>query len=299
MQRLLWIALVGIIFAATPSFAEKHGQTTTLRGYAEILKALQSGLSVRFAIDYNKCSPPLGPADAAGGVDTFEWFNLPSFGIEESVAWSQTELITNYQGSGYAWDYVRMVAFPNDTLIVTASDLNTTTYAPIYEETTYCPINSAAIFSADEKELPLIQLFDYDSIHTALGKSEVRVFQNYTSCPVYVGPFGKPGLNVTAGSVITTIENFRGGRFTDEPFFGYSLNQLIKNYDGPGYQRDLVEAKVFRNGSVILNVHVFDVLTYQSAFSEYFECFIDNFTTSGFKFFIPFTPPKAASKTAV
>jgi hypothetical protein len=41
------------------------------------------------------------------------------------------------------------------------------------------------------------------------------MFNNYTSCPIYNGPFGKPGLNIKAGTSLVTTEIFSGGRFTN------------------------------------------------------------------------------------
>jgi hypothetical protein len=58
------------------------------------------------------------------------------------LAWSQVATITNYQGSGFAMDYVKMAIYPNNTMSLFATDVDPVSFKPFYEETTFCGVTT-------------------------------------------------------------------------------------------------------------------------------------------------------------
>ncbi len=249
---------------------------------------------MRFSIDYETCEPTLGPASSRGEINTWQYFGLPAeYHIPEMLAWSQVATITNYQGQGFAMDYVKMAIYPNNTLSLFATDVDPVTFKPFYEETAQCGVTSEkstikSVRFFTSASAPIKQLTSYDEIVEALKSEKLKIFNNYTSCPIYNGPFGKPGLNIKAGTSLVTTEIFSGGRFTKQPFLAFSEESFIKRYDGKGYQKDLVETKLWQNGTITIRVNVMDAQTFQTAFKEYFECSLDIASgASGIKFFAP------------
>jgi hypothetical protein len=56
------LSLVGIV---------QISQAKELFGFKEVYSALISGKQVRFSIDYETCSPTLGPASSRGEINTW------------------------------------------------------------------------------------------------------------------------------------------------------------------------------------------------------------------------------------
>lgn len=284
---LIIVAALALLF--TPAFAQ-----TEIFGYESLLSNLVQGSTVRFVVDYEQCSPSLGPAIGSNIISDFEWFNEPQYFGPEKLEFSQAKLISNYQGSGFVYDYVKTTIFRNGTVTFFASDVHTNDFTPVYEETTTCTMASQSgsgnvhFFFADAQ--PPKQLGSFNEIINALTSGHrVRTFNNYTACEIYIGPFGSKPPKVTAGQDVTTIEYFTGPPFTTQPYFAYSDSNLIKNYQPGGalFLQDLAETQVFQNNSVVFRVNVMDAVTYQPQFSEWFLCSIDDgAAVSGIKYFL-------------
>jgi len=216
------ISLISLCGIATLTKAKE------LFGFREVYGALTEGFNVRFSIDYETCVPSLGPASSRGEIGAWEYFGLADSNIPELLRWSQTATITNYQGHGFALDYVRMAIYANDSLTLFASDINPTEYSPIYEETSVCPLSTqpgtvkSVRFFTSATEADVKQLTTFEDISNALQSQDLKVVNNYGSCPSYNGPFNKLGLNIKSGGSLVTTEIFSGGRFTTQPFLAFS-----------------------------------------------------------------------------
>lgn len=269
---------------------------TEIFGFTALLSNLADGYTVRFVVDYNTCSPSLGPAIGSNIISDFEWFNDPVFFGPEKLEFSQAKLITNYQGAGFVYDYVKTTVFRNGTVTFFASDVHPNDFSPVYEETTTCMMatetgdGNVHFYFTDAR--PPQQLASFPHLVDALTNGHrVRAFNNYSACALYLGPFGPRAPQVTAGQEITTIEYFLGGRFTTQPYFAFSENSLIKNFlpssdNGTRFLQDLVEAQVFQNNSVVYRVQVLDAVSYAPQFREWFLCSIDDGAlVNGIKFF--------------
>jgi hypothetical protein len=289
MLRLI-LSFSFALIAAVPISAQNE-----LFGFDALLTYLTQGYTIRFSVDYNQCIPSMGPAMGSNIISDFEWFNDPAYFGPEKLEFSQAKLITDYQGPGFVYDYVKTTVFRNGTVMFFASDVHASDFSPVYEESTMCAmmtkspqVGSVRFFFADAQ--PPTQLTSFDKLVGALTNGfRVRAFNNYSACPLYVGPFGNTAPQVTAGQEVTTIEYFMGGRFTQQPYFAYSESNLIKNFQpgGTGFLQDLVEARVFQNTSVVYHVKVLDAISYQPVFAEWFLCQIDDgATVSGIKFFL-------------
>jgi hypothetical protein len=281
------LAAAAIFACSQPVVAQ-----TEIFGFDDLLSNLEQGYTIRFVVDYNQCHPSLGPAVGSNIISDFEWFNDPVFFGPEKIEFSQAKLISNYQGSGFVYDYVKTTVYRNGTVIFFASDVHPNDFSPVYEETTSClmstdsGVGNVHFFYTDVQQPQ--QLGSFTQLIDALTQGHrVRVFNNYTACSIYEGPFGKVPPQVTAGQEVTTIEYFLGKPFTSQPFFAYSENNLIKNYNGLGFLQDVVETQVFQNNSVVFRVQVLNAQTYEPQFREWFLCSIDDGeAVTGIKYYL-------------
>merc|ERR1719387_1759506 len=96
------------------------GAGVRLTTYDAVIAAAKSGAMIRMINEYGLCDYPGGQAgpNATGGtnVGTFEFFNDPRFGPTQWLSFSASELIKNYQGKGYVFDFVRSRVFPNGSV---------------------------------------------------------------------------------------------------------------------------------------------------------------------------------------
>jgi hypothetical protein len=108
------------------------------------------------------------------------------------LEFSKAALITNYQGSGYVYDYVRTTLTKDGKASFFATDVHVEDYSPVYEEETECQLvdehgkGSMRIFVEGSTQPTLLK--NYKEVEAALfaGRA-IRTFQNYTACPFYIG----------------------------------------------------------------------------------------------------------------
>ena len=111
---VLLLASTCAAFGAATTQALAGGAGTLLTSFDDLYGALSSGSSVRAISNYSQCFDMATglPADesravngprAVGGttIGTFEAFFDPRFGPVPFLAYSDSTLIQNYQGSGY------------------------------------------------------------------------------------------------------------------------------------------------------------------------------------------------------
>lgn len=255
--------------------------------FAQLIKNLFAGYSIRFSADYNNCNP--APANAVGGdvIETFEYFNSPVFGPQSYFAYSNAKLISNYQGTGFVYDFVKYTVWDNSTVTVYASDITADGYSPVYEETFACQIYSEGSGSVHYHigTVPPKPLTTFDDIINTLNAGiRVRYVVYYKECLL-------DGQTVTfdarGGDEITTYEYFNDAAVGPQPFFSFARAKLIKNYQKSGtpFVYDLVEGKVLSNGTVFFHAADLNVKVFTPVYSELFTCQIFDGSKGAVHFF--------------
>ncbi|ESO91310.1 hypothetical protein LOTGIDRAFT_228780 [Lottia gigantea] len=120
-------------------FYESRKQISTLESFQELTKALLNGQDVRFTADYRSC-PPISAGALSGD------FTFTKDGDQiTKLTFSQSKVITNYQGSGYVTDIVIGHIFQNGSVTFYASDVQTFNHKPVYKETIRCKLGPSSV----------------------------------------------------------------------------------------------------------------------------------------------------------
>lgn len=118
-----------------------------LQNMDEIIQAVDEGRRVTYVTEYEKCyfegDVSMG---AIGGSSLDTSYDITG----DNVNWQRRTLIKNYQGKGYVYDAVQFRASRVDeSVLISASDIITTTYNAEYVESFSCKLNESVMFYAE------------------------------------------------------------------------------------------------------------------------------------------------------
>lgn len=117
-----------------------HAQSR-LKNYADVMKALMEGKTVRVAVDYKKTQlffdgKEEKAPDAQGGLVIGNWENFAKGVVRNNkayLAFSETHLISHPR-HGYVHNYVRFRVYEDNTVEITARYLKTGSYEVVMDE---------------------------------------------------------------------------------------------------------------------------------------------------------------------
>lgn len=265
-------------------------ETGVISDFDNLVLNLVNGHKVRYVANYGLCDPSPGPAIGGDEIDVFQYFYDPVFGAEK-ISFTNSKLITNYQGKGHVYDMVSATlnkgskdSNNKDMITYMASDISSQEWQPVYEEYFNCSIRDqsgqgAVLFKTMESVEPTLLGNFSELLNHIISGGQSRVVFVFENCPKYIGPFGTKSPKTLSAATLTTYEYFNASRFSTEEFFAFSVDKLIKNYVknnssvGP-YLYDLVETKVWGNNTVHVRATGFSTTTQEDQFEEWFECSI-------------------------
>ncbi|KAK6195370.1 hypothetical protein SNE40_000817 [Patella caerulea] len=123
-------------FGSSVQFFTGLKQLTPISSTNDLYTALKHGASVRFTADYRGCTGISAGAISGGVIQDYDFVEAT-----QEVAVTQSKLITNYQGAGFATDIVIGQFFGNNSVTFYASDVTVSTHQPVYKENIYCSLS--------------------------------------------------------------------------------------------------------------------------------------------------------------
>ncbi len=139
MKKGIFFASVIVVFFQYSAFAGNP-----IQDFQNLVKHLHEGKNVRVVINYQDCKTVTkdstlkpGP-DITGGmsIEAFEYFAPASYGNSKAyVVTSATHLIANPYGEGFVYNYVKIKAFEDNRVEITAVFLDSQTHKTINKNT--------------------------------------------------------------------------------------------------------------------------------------------------------------------
>ena len=121
-----------------------------IKGFNELMQALQSGKYVKMVVEYKKCQLISDNEisekvpDAVGGmtIDTWEFFAKGAVRNDKAfVAFSASHLIQYPKGEGYVYNYVKVKVSEDNKVKITARYVDPKSFENLMDENFFCEIN--------------------------------------------------------------------------------------------------------------------------------------------------------------
>lgn len=144
MKKRTLFAFIILMFFQYSAFAGNR-----IHNFQRLARHLMEGKTVRIVIQYKNCKvmqkdSTLKPGpDITGGmeIEAFEYFARGSYGNEKAyMITSVSHLIANPFGKGFVYNYVKIKAFEDNRVEITAAFLDSQTHKTLQKETYFTKI---------------------------------------------------------------------------------------------------------------------------------------------------------------
>ncbi|MDK2909098.1 MAG: VirK protein [Bacteroidales bacterium] len=121
-----------------------------LKGFNELMNALQSGKHVKMVVEYKKCQlisdneVAEKVPDAIGGMDLDSWEYFAKGAVRNEkafLAFSASHFIQYPKGEGYVYNYVKVKVFEDNKVKITARYVDPKSFENLMDENFFGEIN--------------------------------------------------------------------------------------------------------------------------------------------------------------
>lgn len=139
MQRRNFFPLFSILFVCCqPTLAQHHHKTITT--YSDLESTLTQGHTVRFIMDFNKCTPAF---NSVGGMNfaVFNKYQVQINGETKNTIATSSTILTHHNKFGPVYSFVRLRVFEDNSAEVFSEFLDPKNYSQLSSATFACHLS--------------------------------------------------------------------------------------------------------------------------------------------------------------